>query len=57
MLDPVKTIPVPVTPTPAGVECAANIHCKRKLHTNDEALVENKTVARLAGQSDMTPDL
>ena len=30
---------------------------QRKLQTNDEALVENKTVASLAGQRDMTPDL
>ncbi|DBA87025.1 TPA: hypothetical protein ACH3X2_000400 [Trebouxia sp. C0005] len=32
-------------------------HSQRKLQTNDEALVENKTVASLAGQTDMTPDL
>ena len=51
MLDPVESVPVSVIPT------AAKGGAKRSLYTNDDALVENKTVAGLAGQSDMTPDL
>lgn len=48
--DPVKTAYVPPpqqTSRPA----------RRTLHTNDEALVDNKAVASLAEQSNMTPEL
>ena len=50
-LEPVEAQPVPVP------EPASDYIQKRMLHTNDEALVENKAVASLADHSDMTPEL
>jgi hypothetical protein len=50
-LEPVETVTV------LNAQGLPQHHSQRKLQTNDEALVENKTVASLAGQSDMTPDL
>ncbi|KAL0036516.1 hypothetical protein WJX77_010974 [Trebouxia sp. C0004] len=49
--------PVGLDPVEADTQVQPQPHTQRKLQTNDEALVENKTVASLAGQSDMTPDL
>lgn len=51
---PLKLEPVIAEPV-SEPQCAAQPCAPTKLQTNDEALVENKDVARLVDVRDMTP--
>ena len=53
-LDPVQAKPVSILPRNAS---AQHKNSQRRLQTNDEALVDNRSLAGLVDQSDMSPDL